>query len=182
MRTVMSDRRRALRSIIYVLGGAAVMLLLSTRSLIAGGSQEAKVTNVRFQVDHGQVRINYDLAGDPGARYRVSVLLRNGNDSGYSYSPRAITGDVGVGNFAGVNREIVWNISDEFPDGLPGSDYYFVVRAEKITEISGPSLLAVMGTGAAVLAAAVTYFVISGLHSPGAQAAQGLPIPPGRPQ
>ncbi len=171
---------RAPRSALGIVAVAFGALMFSVTPALAGGSQQATVSGVHFKMTHGRVYITYNLIGDPTAEYRVSVVLRNGDDAGYEYTPKSLKGDVGVGRYAGPGRQIVWAISNEFPDGLPGSDYYFVVSAKRVNKSSGPGLFAMVGTGVAVVAAAVTYLVISGLHSQSPHS-PGLPAPPGRP-
>ncbi len=140
------------------------------------------VENVHYAVSNGDVIINYDLMGLPNQKYKVTVELRRGSDSSFSYVPKILSGDVGVGKFAGKGREIIWDFNQEFPDGLPGKDYYFVVSAQKIS--SSPPILTWIGMGAAAVAATATYLIISKKNGSLASGSSGVsfPPPPGRPK
>jgi len=146
------------------------------------GSTGQLVENVHYTVDNGSVIINYDLLGIPNKKYKITVELRKGSDSAFSYVPRILTGDVGIGMFAGRNRQIVWALDQEFPDGLPGKDYYFVVHAVEINNNS--KFLTWLGVGAAAVVATATYIIVSKksyTQSPFSQNVS-FPPPPGRPK
>ena len=178
--TVENNIRTLFSRMAYLAAGAAALLLFLTGTLVASSSgQTSTVTDVRFSVAGGQVVIHYNLLGKANATYNVSLELRKGSDSTYRYSPKAVSGDVGVGRFAGADREITWSIDEEFPQGLSGSDYYFVVRAQEVRAKSGLGFLTIVGAGVAVVAAAA-YFVLSDMHATGAHTV-ALPAPPGRP-
>lgn len=90
-----------------------------------------KAANVRFQASDSKVVITYDLRGERDMHYRVSVFLRKESDPSRSFKPKLVTGDVGENVTAGEGRQIVWDLRKEVPTGLEGSDYFFVVTAEK---------------------------------------------------
>ncbi len=165
-------------------------------------AEPVKVENVRFQLNGNSVVILYDFVPNgaqtqggvtktsnsskttSAGQYKVSVFLRKESDPHFSYAPTQLNGDVGVGNFVGKDRKIVWNISDEFPAGLPGKDYYFEVRAEPaitVTKDKSSSLLLWVGAGIALLGGgAATYLILSGNQSQ--QSGGNFPLPPGRPK
>ncbi len=167
-------------------GGAAllVFVLLVFRAAEAAAPGSPMVSNIQFRAINGRILVSYDLAGPEEATYRVVLTLKKGSDSTYSYTPRALSGDFGMGKFAGVGRQIVWQMDREFPQGLPGSDYFFLVRADLIGKSSGPSMLTILGAGVAVIGGATAYFVLSGGQHKSAPStpAPTLPPPPGRPQ
>ncbi len=165
----------------------AVVVLFSFYALSAGAayskadSSESVVTGVRFAISGLRVVVHYNLLGTPGARYDVSLLLLRRSDPAFRYSPIVLTGDIGIGKYAGTDRQIVWNMKNEFPQGLPGNDFYFVVKAEELEEKqSSTSILTWIGAGAAVVAAAVTYVIVMQNH--GATSPPAYPLPPGRPK
>ncbi len=167
--------------IAFLAAGASILVMFTAVNVIASNSgKPVRVTNVRFEVEHGEVLVTYDLFGQSDRTFRVSLELRKRGNPSYKYIPRAVRGDVGVGKFAGIDRRIVWSIDQEFPGGLPGSDYFFEVKAERIKPHSGIGFLTVVGTGVAVAAAAAAYFVLSNLGTHGTMPA-ALPAPPGRP-
>lgn len=143
------------------------------------GRSPAQVSNVRFAVSGLRVTVRYDLHGVPNAEYYVSLLLLKKGDPSFSYSPKVLTGDVGMGSYAGRDRSMVWNMSNEFPQGLQGDDFYFVVKAKEVEPAHSTSILAWIGAGAAVVVAAVTYVIVTGHGGPTSPAS--YPTPPGRP-
>ena len=157
-----------------------LVIAASTLTLASGPQDAPKVTNVHFAVSYGEVLINYDLLGESDARYSVQVELKDANDSTYQYFPKSLSGDVGVGKFAGLNRRILWAIRSEFPLGLPDSSYYFVINAQRVQEGSVRSAYYWIGAGAALLTAATTYFLVGGGKVKPTQVT-ALPEPPGRP-
>ena len=150
--------------------------------LMNSTARKVKIENVHFGVENGNVIINYDLLGYPAKNYIVRIFLKKGNDVNYQYEPRIVSGDVGKGKFAGRNKRIVWAFNKEFPDGLPGKDYYFVVNAEELNK--SPHLLAWIGVGMAAIAATATYMVVVKKSSlPNNNSPDiSFPPPPGRPK
>ncbi|MCL5021356.1 MAG: hypothetical protein M1339_06835, partial [Bacteroidetes bacterium] len=104
---------------------------------------------------------------------------RRRSDPSFQYSPKQLKGDIGVGKYGGADREIVWDLRDEFPMGLQGSDYYFVVDAKDIESGHSAGILTWIGAGAAVIIAAVTYVIV--MHNGGPRSPSSYPAPPGRP-
>ncbi len=182
MRTKMAIRMsgRFLKSVLLAVGASIVLLLMSSSAVASSLRMNTKVTDVRFGVEGGEVHISYNLLGKPDQTYKVRVELRKRDDPNFRFIPKTIHGDVGVGKFAGTGRRIVWEINNDLPGGLPGSDFYFVVKANEVNPKGGVGLLTLVGTGVAVVAAAAAYFVLTGAHT-GVPQASPFPAPPGRP-
>lgn len=165
--------------------------------IVPGGSfaQESPViANVRFEVQPEQIIILYDLAGrnsndqllagdvsaEPrSTRYRVSLILRRESNPEFRYVPKYVSGDVGRFVSEGKNRTIRWNVLQEFPQGLEGSDFYFEVILEPL-ETKPNYLTWVIASGAAVLGGTALYFFLSKDIAP--PPSGSFPPPPGRPQ
>lgn len=145
----------------------------------AEGHQGSEVTDVRFTVSGLTVIVEYDLQGDSAAKYAVSLMLRKRSDPSFRYSPKALSGDVGLGRYAGSDRKIVWDMSREFPQGLQGTGYYFVVNAEQVESHHSTGILGWIGAGAVAVAAVVTYAIV--MHNGGPTSPATYPAPPGRP-
>lgn len=143
------------------------------------GQSPNVVANVRFTVSGLQVTVTYDLHGVRNAKYDVTLVLRKKNDPSFRYLPKVLTGDVGLGRYAGTDRSIVWNMNKEFPRGLRGDDFYFVVKASEVEPGPQTSILTWIGAGAAIVVAAVTYVIVEGHGGPTSPAS--YPNPPGRP-
>ncbi len=139
----------------------------------------AVVTRVHFAVSGLRVTVSYDLQGDPSATYNVSVILRSRSDPAFEYEPKALSGDIGVGKYAGPDKEIVWDMGKEFPQGLHGSGYYFVVDARKVSSGHSTGILTWLGAGAVAVAAVITYVIVTRNGGPASPAS--YPNPPGRP-
>lgn len=133
-----------------------------------------KAVNVRFVVAERKVIITYDLVGETGEEYQVSVFLKKESDSSRSYRPKLVSGAIGEGISTGRDRQIVWDLFKEIPTGLEGNDFYFIVTIEE-EQIKFP-----WWTGAAVVGAGlIGLLVLSGGSE--VKKESSLPSPPGRP-
>jgi len=150
-------------------------------ALFAAQDEKDRIANVRFEVGADLVRVYYDLIATIDKIHSVQLLLRRESDPLFRYRPLNITGDVGTIVFPGQKRRILWEYVKEFPDGLSGDDYYFVVDAEYI-ELEGMSPWIWVGGGAAVVGGVVAILLLSGNKDvPPAPVQTGFPQPPGRP-
>ena len=158
--------------------------VLAAPPFLTADDDKVKIENVHYTVSDGRVIINYDLIGDPNNTYNVQLTLKRQNYDAYNYTPNKVSGDVGTGKFAGKNREIIWNVNDEFPQGLPYSDYYFIVTANesgKKGESSGFFTFSWLKAGVVAAVAVATIIFISKNKKTGSSGSS-LPGPPGRPQ
>jgi hypothetical protein len=137
--------------------------------------------NVEYKVANGKVIITYDLPGSTDQLYDVSLILKRTSNVEDAYEPKSVSGDIGEERYGGKNKQIIWEIKKDFPEGLTGEDFYFIIRAEKINE--GSNILMWAGFGLAAVAAVVTYVVVgeesesASTQNPGSS----FPLPPGRP-
>jgi hypothetical protein len=135
--------------------------------------------NLRFEAQGRIVHLYYDLNGDPAERYVVTITMKRGGDPDYAYTPLNVSGDIGDTVSPGPRKHIIWNTLSEFPNGLPGNDYYFVGNAQS----TNPPLFttAEIVGGAAVLGGTLLYFLLK--KSPETPPPPGpvFPGPPGRP-
>ncbi len=145
------------------------------------GKPGSTVENVRYSVADQKVIINYDLNGTAGKQYSIKLILKKQSDQNYQYIPSVVSGDVGKNQSPGKDKQIVWDISEEFPGGLFGKDYYFVVEATEIN--NNPSILSWIGVGVAAVAATATYLIISKKisNNNSSSGSSSFPLPPGRP-
>ncbi|MGB2959240.1 MAG: hypothetical protein WBG01_17190 [Bacteroidota bacterium] len=153
-------------------------LQLVPLSLLADDEKTA-IENVRFEVAGELVYIHYDLLGPADRIHKISVALFRQNDRLFVYQPVNITGDVGTIVFPGKGRRITWDFTKEFPEGLTGDDYYFIVETESEKE-EGISSLVWIGGGVAV-AGVLAIVLLSGGDSSTPPSTGGFPVPPGRP-
>jgi hypothetical protein len=161
------------------------LILLVTTSAFAQSTTEnvnSIAENVKYLVSDGKVYITYDLPGSTNQLYDVSLILKRAGKVEAGYEPITVSGNIGESQRGGKNKQIIWDLKKDFPEGLAGEDFYFIVRAEKIDEGSD-FLIWVAGIGLAAVAAVVTYTVVSDeSESSSSQSPVGsFPPPPGRP-
>jgi hypothetical protein len=138
----------------------AVVILAETMPLAVafGEGSGTSIDNVRFEASADLIKIYYDLNAPVDMVHDVRITLRRESDITFSYRPLNTTGDVGTIVFPGQKRRIVWEILKEFPDGLQGDDFYFVVDAEHV-EPEGTFPWMWVGGGAAVVGGVVLLLV-----------------------
>lgn len=174
---------------------AVCLTLLLLPGTLSMASDSLLVTNVRFRASGEHVTIAYDLmahegtrsssgtglfGGTPSNEYKITLVLQRDRDSLFRYYPRAVTGHVGEGIAAGRDREIRWLVSREFPRGLEGDDFYFMVLAEPMMGSSANARWWWIGIGTAVLGGTVAAILLSGGGNPPPNQPT-FPEPPGRP-
>ncbi len=125
-------------------------------------SREVRGTNIKWALKENLIVITYDLNGSSEDTYDVSIALRNERDSSFSIIPATVEGDIGAGQFAGVEREIRWYFRKDFPQGFQGEGYYFEIFVKPIQQKS--NLLYYVVGGAAVTVGIVA--LLLGTSSP----------------
>ena len=167
--------RYHLKALCYVLSAVLAIEVTPTHLY----SQDTnKVKNVRYEILGTQLVIRYDLLA-PGTTYRVRVVIRKESEKGFVYVPRLLSGDVGEGEFAGTNRQVTWDFLAEFPGGLEGDDFYFVVEAEKAPWKLSPWYYIVGGVAA--VGAGAAYLLTQKNATSGSSLPAGFQLPVGRP-
>jgi hypothetical protein len=172
---------RKLTALRFFLSG---LLLLEAVPFIAHAEDEpSSIENVHFEGVGDLVFIYYDLVAPIDRVHRVSVELRRESDSLFVYRPLILRGDVGAIVIPGQKRRIIWDFPSEYPQGLPGDDFYFVVRAEPVESRSTISPYVWIGGGAAVVGGLLALILSGGGDNGGGGGGgtQGFPPPPGRP-
>jgi len=160
---------------------AVALALQVTVATEALAQDEVKVQNVRFDIEGTRIVVRFDLQGPLDREYNVKMLLRREGNPSFVHVPRSVLGDLGEGKFAGLSRQITWDILKEFPDGLEGDDFYFVVDVELIKPTS--KLIWWIGGGAAVVGGAFLLLKDTIFPPKGAATTPegGFPRPVGRP-
>jgi hypothetical protein len=179
-----NQRRKHFSSLCFI----ALWMLLPWCKAFAGDSLQ--VENVQFTTVRDTIIVTYNLVpvekgkavSAEKARYdsacQITLLLKREGDASFTYLPKEVTGDVGSGIIPGNDKQIRWAPSSEFPDGLEGNDFYFIVLASPVVKNS--HVLVWVGATAAVLAGA-TAAVLLLKSGPGTSSAEGFPLPPARP-
>jgi hypothetical protein len=146
---------------------------------IAHAADDIRVDKVRFEVVGKKVIISYDLVGPADTDCKILITLKSRGDPSFSYVPGSLTGDVGEGRFVGMGRQVVWDFSTEFPEGLRFEDYYFQVGAERV---SGGIGTIVWIAGAALVAGGAAAYLLLSSKEATQPVDIGFPNPPGRPR
>lgn len=171
---------RHCKAVAYITAFLIVMLNVGPAYSMDSHGARVDVSNVRVTISGLRVIVTYDLAGSPYKEYNVALVLRNRNNASFRYIPKMLSGDVGTGKYAGKNKEIVWDMTREFPQGLQGNGYYFVVDAEEAGgSANSIGLFTWIGGAAVVVAAVVAYLIVQ--HNGGPTSPASYPDPPGRP-
>ncbi|MCF7802571.1 MAG: hypothetical protein K9N57_00110 [Candidatus Marinimicrobia bacterium] len=130
------------------------------------------IQNVQFQSKRELVRVTYDLIGNPEEVYRVKLQVNISEDS--TFSPTAVTGEVGEGITPGQGKVIRWNVLQDFPNGFETENISFTVKAVQESN-NGPWVVYAVNT-ALVTAIGVSILLLAGSGSAG-----DFPPPPQRP-
>ena len=165
------------RYLCYLLSALLVIELIPSQTLRA--AEGIKVTNVSFRIVGTRIVINYDLVGPEKETYRTRVTMRRDRDTTFFFVPRQVTGDIGEGVYGGMNKQINWDFLTEFPGGLEGSDYYFVVEAEIFSP--GSTIYYWIAGIVAAGGAAAAYLLGKKASTTTESTAAGFPSPVGRP-
>lgn len=161
------------RTVRRLLGWSTVALLSFPPLLPA---QTLAVENVRFtQDDSVTVTVTYNLAGDPGKKYAVLLSLYIPSSRQKVPIPDgSLSGAAGPHVQPGKNLKIVWHLKKDFPKGLEGPGFRFIVDVyqERRAGLKWPWLVAGLAAagGAAVL--------LSGASRPAPPVITDLPAPP----
>ncbi|MBN1480415.1 hypothetical protein EH223_20370 [candidate division KSB1 bacterium] len=110
-------------------------------------AQDLLVQNVAFRQENETVFITYDLQGKANKKYPISLILSSASNPSFSHVPQAVSGDIDKVR-PGTDKEIVWQFTKDFPDGLQGEDFVFTLTAEYKKSLWPYYLL---GGGAALL-------------------------------
>jgi hypothetical protein len=165
-----------MRGIALLLLGAISAELFPVAAI--AGDVKIKVENIRVEQEAEKYVILYDLAASKDESYTVTVTLRREGDPSFKREIKNLSGDVGEGKYAGKDRRVTWDFRTEFPAGLEGDDYFFVVEAEMVS--GGISTWVWIGGG--VAAAGLAAALLSGKKSDSGPATnQTFPGEPGRP-
>jgi hypothetical protein len=169
---------RRLRYLACLIAGLMLLQVLPIRALAQ--DVQTAVINVRFEVVGELAYVYYDLRGPAPIAHNVRLVLYRESTPLFVYRPVNLTGDVGTVVFPGEKRRIVWDFTKEFPEGLIGADYYFIVEADRPEQESSKTWLWV-GGGVAVVGGVLALLLLGGNESTPPPPSSTFPNPPGRP-
>ncbi len=152
------------------------LFFLAFNTLLHG--QQLAVKNVKFtQRADSKVIVTYDLMGSPSQKYLIELfLLTPDSEEKIPLSLMNLAGDVGMDVRAGKSKKIIWDLLQEFPQGLSGDDFVFKVEAvvQKGKSKKWPWI-----TGGIAVAGGVAYYFLS--RPKNSDLSTNFPNPPARP-
>ncbi len=141
-------------------------------------SQALAVDNVRFvQQANSRVTVTYDLVGDPAQKYNVALsLYLPDSKNTVALKQKNLEGATGKNVGAGRGQEIVWDLLKEYPRGLNGDGYVFVVDA--FMQQKGGSKTTLILGGLAAAAGGTAYYLTTKDDKKKTTTEPDLPGPP----
>jgi len=138
------------------------------------------IKNVHFSTNDNNVWIFYDLQGNAESSYQIQLLASTNGGKTYTISPTNVTGDVGKGVHPGKNKQIIWNVMEDYPDGIKGLNFQFLVKAHQDKPFLNHQIVKYALIGVASVGIGVTLYLL--LHSNNKSGhSGGFPLPPPRP-
>ncbi len=131
-------------------------LLLFLLAVNQTRAQDVDVKNVTFTQRNEAIIIKYDLDGIPNKKYHVNISLSDDYGVSFRIRPKSVRGDVGQNVTSGQGKEIVWDMTKDFPNGISQEGFVFAVDAK--LQKSNKAIYYLLGGGVAV---GVTYFLLS---------------------
>lgn len=172
--TCVRERNGLFRSRTFVMMVALAFVSAIVPPSILNAQDDPRATNIRYDLSEKKITIFYDLIGEPGETYRVTLHVKRENDKKFIFDPHFVVGDIGKDTSPGRDRKIVWDLYKDSPGGLNGTGYYFTITVEK------PSSNFLWWAGAIVVSSGIMGLLI--FSSSGEKATSpSFPPPPGRP-
>ncbi|MBN8588293.1 MAG: hypothetical protein J0L94_08215 [Rhodothermia bacterium] len=115
-------------------------------------AQPRKVANISFQRRDDQIVLTYDLIGKPKSKYRVEPYISL--DGGVSrLKLTSVEGDTGKDISIGMQKQMVWDVFKDFPEGIQSDQVVFLIEAYE------PRPKWMYGAGATVFVSGVGWFL-----------------------
>jgi len=128
------NKRRNYASLVTVISSVLGMLLSNPSVARQQYQENPKAQNVNWDFRGDVCIITYDLPAPLDAMFEVSAAVVKQGDPNYRVPVKSATGDIGKGNFAGMNRQIRWEYRNDLPpDFTGGSEYTVSVEVRQIT-------------------------------------------------
>ena len=139
-------------------------------------AQSLAVENVRFKQEiDSKVVVSYDLLGKKSQKYIIILSIFSPQSrKKVPLSNKSLSGDVGKAVSPGRGLEIVWVLRNDYPDGLEGEGFRFIIDAYIQQKSAGKWPWIVAGIAAA--GGAVVLLTVSSTATPLTE--PDLPSPP----
>lgn len=129
------------------------ILLFLLISIVQINAQEVEVKNVSFTQLDELIFIKYDLIGKMNKKYTIEISLSDNYGYSFRLKPHTVRGDVGKDITPGKDKQIIWEMTEDYPNGLEGEGYVFAVDATLQKNGGGKTLYYLLGISAAALIA-----------------------------
>ena len=126
----------------------SVMFLILVLFSSAGAASSA-ISDVWFEDQGETIVIHYNLTGDNNQKYQVTISLADAQNHDYTITSKSVNGDIGKDVEPGMDKTIVWNMTQDYPSGLEGEGFVFTVDAVPQKK-SSKTWMYVVGGAAAV--------------------------------
>ena len=123
-------------------------------------SKAQTIKDVSFEADEEKIFIYYTLTAPESDEFEITTILKRLNDASFSYEPENLSNNIGEGQYAGVRKSIIWDVTEDEFSMFDGDDFYFEVFAEKIESGGGIPWYYYVGT--AVVGGGVAAAVLLG--------------------
>jgi len=132
-----------------------IFLFIVINSLNA---QEVEVKNVSFTQMDEIIVIKYDLIGKTNKKYTIDISLSDNYGTSFRITPRTVRGDVGKGITPGRGKKIIWEMTEDYPNGLEGEGFVFAVDATLQKSGGGKTLYYELGAGVIATGLGYTFY------------------------
>lgn len=150
-------------------------VVVQRESVGAASPETPQARNVETSRTDRLVTVTYDLYGERGEEYQITLLVSASGGETFDYEPEAVSGDVGDDVQPGSGKQIRWRYPKDFPGGLD-SDVEYSVR---VKEEGGNGWLYTLGGVVLVGGGATAAAFLTGLI--GGDEGGGYPAPPAPP-
>ncbi|MCK9212184.1 MAG: hypothetical protein M0P61_15195 [Ignavibacteriaceae bacterium] len=137
---------------------------------------QEKITT-SFESSDGKIVITYELTGDINQEYNVQIKLKRKSSPYFDMVPTALSGDFGLGKYAGGRRNVIWTLNQTEINQLEGDDFYFEIIATKIKSSSTWYYY----VGAVLAGGGVAAALLLKKSASSTPASQNISLPPERP-
>ncbi len=96
-------------------------------------ADNSPIKNVSLhQPSDSLLALSYTLQGGIQRTYNVSFAVSDDNGQTFTILPETATGDVGNGVSDGLRRQIIWQVLQDYPEGLLQRQYVIAMHAEPL--------------------------------------------------
>lgn len=156
----------------------ALILFMIMPSRVLANDEPIAVQNIKWVLRGNTVVITYEVQGPLNKSYEVGLVLLREGSADFKFAPKTVTGDIGIIELTKPNCEIKWDLTNDFPMGLKGEDFYFEITVTPAGDGWGTAETVIALIGVGIVAIVVLRFAEK---APAEETTTALPVPPPRP-